>query len=135
MATTMKTARRPYTRFGRTRRGLMFCFAIIVGIIASAYLVARALGESMYLEVTDSKTMEALHRAETKILEKIPRAAKIITCPQCRLLSLPAVREFVYDYAKLFQPALRVQFSYGEDPRLLLFKFGRKVEEIDLAVR
>lgn len=61
--------------------------------------------------------------------------ARIITCPACRLNALPSVKAFVYDHAKTFAPALKVDFQFGEDPRMLLFVGAKQVEVIDLAVR
>lgn len=62
------------------------------------------------------------------------KSAKIVTCPRCRLNSLPRVKEFVYDHAKLFEPNLKVDFILGEDPVLHLYDDGKEVEEIDLEV-
>lgn len=64
----------------------------------------------------------------------ITRTAKIVTCPRCRLNSLPLVKKFVYDHAKHFEPALKVDFILGRDPVLFLYENGKEVAKIDLAV-
>lgn len=64
-----------------------------------------------------------------------PVRAEIVTCPACRLNSLPLVKKFVMDEAKLYEPALKVNFIVGEDPKLHLYEDGNEVQVIDLAVR
>lgn len=63
------------------------------------------------------------------------KTAKIITCPRCRLNSLPLVKKFVYDHAKLFEPGLKVDFIIGEDPVLYLYENEKEVSKIPLEVR
>lgn len=62
------------------------------------------------------------------------KTAKIVTCPRCRLNSLPLVKKFVYDHAELFEPHLKVDFVLGEDPVLYLYDHGKEVEKVPLAV-
>lgn len=64
----------------------------------------------------------------------IEKTAKIVTCPRCRLNSLPSVKKFVYTHAKLFEPKLQVDFIFGEDPTLHLYEDGKEVSKIALAV-
>lgn len=64
----------------------------------------------------------------------VEKTAKIVTCPRCRLNSLPLVKKFVYTHAKLFEPKLKVDFILGEDPMLYLYEDGKQVSKIDLAV-
>ncbi|PXF40244.1 hypothetical protein BWQ96_10048 [Gracilariopsis chorda] len=63
----------------------------------------------------------------------VKRTAKIVTCPRCRLNSLPMVKKFVYDHAKHFEPALKVDFILGRDPVLFLYEDDKEVSKIDLA--
>lgn len=62
------------------------------------------------------------------------KTAKIVTCPRCRLNSLPLVKKFVYDHAKLFEPQLKVDFILGEDPVLYLYENEKEVSKIELEV-
>ncbi len=59
-------------------------------------------------------------------------SARIVTCPACRLNSLPKVKAFVHGDAKLF-PALKIKFEFGHDPELYLYEAGKVEEVIDLA--
>jgi hypothetical protein len=63
------------------------------------------------------------------------RRAVIVTCPQCRLNSLPSVKVFVMEHAKVFEPNLKVDFVVGKDPYLFLYENDREMEAIDLSVR
>jgi hypothetical protein len=64
-----------------------------------------------------------------------PVRAKIITCPACRLNSLPLVKRFVKEQSQLFAPGLEIEYISGEDPRLHLYEGDSEVEDIDLSVR
>jgi Sep15/SelM redox domain len=64
-----------------------------------------------------------------------PVRALIVTCPQCRLNSLPKVKQFVMNEAKLFAPDLKIDFIMGKDPHLFLYEDDKELEAIDLAVR
>lgn len=71
----------------------------------------------------------------TKVdMEKLAKSGKIITCPRCRLNSLPKVKAFVYEQAKHFEPQLQVEFILGRDPVLHLYEYGKEVSSVDLAV-
>ena len=72
--------------------------------------------------ITSSKTNAGLH------------TAKIITCPRCRLNSLPKVKDFVHEHAKHFAPALKIDFILGKDPVLYLYENEKEVEKIPLDV-
>lgn len=58
--------------------------------------------------------------------------AKIVTCPACRLNSLPEVKTFVRGWAKYYSPALVVDFVVGEDPVLHLYEDGKEVDVVVL---
>lgn len=66
---------------------------------------------------------------------KIEKTAKIVTCPRCRLNSLPLVKKFVYEHAPLYKHGLKVDFILGEDPVLYLFEDGKEVSKLALEVR
>lgn len=91
--------------------------------------VAAAMGGA---DVAGNGSSEstALHPVSGK-----PVRGEIITCPACRLNGLPQVKKFVKGYAKYFEPALKVTFIFGEDPRLHLYESETEVENIDLSVR
>lgn len=64
-----------------------------------------------------------------------PVKAKIITCPACRLNSLPKVKNFVKEQSQWFTPSLEVEYISGRDPHLFLFEDNKETGDIDLAVR
>lgn len=64
----------------------------------------------------------------------VKKTAKIITCPACRLNSLPLVKKFVYDHAPNFKPNLDIDFKVGEDPVLHLYEDGKETSVIKLEV-
>lgn len=66
-------------------------------------------------------------------VEAVAASAEIITCPACRLNSLPKVKAFVHGDAKIF-PRMKVTFEFGHDPTLYFYDANKKkTEEIDLA--
>lgn len=91
----------------------------------------HALGSAMN-HLANSSTMSDPLVAESTVTEK---TAKIVTCPACRLNSLPLVKTFVHKHAKHFEPQLKVDFIVGEDPVLYLYENGKEVSRTELEVR
>lgn len=81
--------------------------------------------------MANSSTVNHPLVAESTVAEK---SAKIVTCPRCRLNSLPLVKTFVHEHAKHFAPQLKVHFVLGEDPVLYLYDNGKEVSRIELEV-
>lgn len=115
------------------------CAALVV-LAAAARRVDRVSSAKDAAPGVDRVAVETEKEAEEVVRAAVGggggvvRTAKIVTCPRCRLNSLPLVKKFVYEHAKLFEPALKVDFKIGEDPHLYLFEDDKEVANIDLAV-
>ena len=82
---------------------------------------------------TRSRTKETITTTTTTTETNGVVRAEIITCPACRLNSLPKVKTFVHGDAKLF-PKLKITFEFGHDPYLYMYDAnGKTVSATDLA--
>lgn len=60
--------------------------------------------------------------------------AKIVTCPACKLNSLPSVKKFVHEIAPNFAPKLEVEFIMGENPTLHIYENDKETKTVPLEV-
>lgn len=127
-----------------TRRRIRLAFALLLVAVAGL-LTYGTLGTRLdrgELNLLDSqKALQQLNAIKEESNHKNPvavvtntKAARIVTCPACRLNSLPLVKKFVYELAPHFKPQLAVEWKVGYDPVLYLSENGKEVETVPLAV-
>lgn len=126
-----------------TRRRIRLAFALLLVAVAGL-LTYGTLGTRLdrgELNLLDSqKALQQLNAIKEESNHKNPvavvtntKAARIVTCPACRLNSLPLVKKFVYELAPHFKPQLAVEWKVGYDPVLYLSENGKEVETVPLA--
>lgn len=106
-----------------------------VAAIPPAAKKAGAVASGASGTVARGLPVSALKVAAAGAKPTLVRTAKIVTCPACRLNSLPQVKKFVHVHARHFKPHLNVQFKMGEDPVLHIFENGREIASHPLDVR
>lgn len=124
----------------KLRLGFALLLVMVVGLLTYGTFGTRLdRGE---LNLLDSqKALQQLNAIKEESSQKNPvavaantKAARIVTCPACRLNSLPLVKKFVYELAPHFKPLLAVEWKVGYDPVLHLSENGKEVETVPLAV-
>lgn len=88
--------------------------------------------DSNLLVDSDAKGKSTVH--EDAGSDDVNKNAKIITCPACKLNSLPSVKKFVHEIAPNFAPKLEVEFIMGEDPTLHIYNNGKESRTVPLEV-
>lgn len=92
--------------------------------------------EPVSAEHANSEVKGADKTAETtSTTHGVNKTAKIVTCPGCRLNSLPLVKKFVHELAPNFKPDLEVDFQVGQDPVLHFYEDGIETSAINLEVQ
>lgn len=150
VAMSLKIAR-GVSNLGHLPKRVKVIAVVFLGLMAVATMVSEgsnmaAIGESTGrskevdgADKTQTSGDVALQSEVMSGKNEVPasdpgKTAKIVTCPRCRLNSLPLVKKFVYDHAKLFEPQLKVDFILGEDPVLYLYENEKEVSKIVLEV-
>lgn len=96
---------------------------------------ADAIGNGIALEHDSKLASEAQGVGHIDVgADATNKKAKIITCPACKLNSLPSVKKFVHEIAPNFAPKLEVEFIMGEDPTLHIFDGEKETGEVKLEV-
>lgn len=88
--------------------------------------------DSNLLADSNAKDKRTVH--EDVGSDGLNKNAKIITCPACKLNSLPSVKKFVHEIAPNFAPKLEVEFIMGEEPTLHIYDNGKESKTIALEV-